>query len=99
MVHNVPDYKPRARRATAKPLELEPIYAFENRWADRSGAKDAAIRAEFDVSTIRYHQVLQRLIRTPEALKHDPILTNRLLRISEERSRDRAERRFTRRTP
>jgi hypothetical protein len=96
MVHNVPDYKPRARRATAKPLELEPIFAFERRWAELTGAKDAAIRAEFDVSPIRYHQVLLRLLDTREALEHDAYTTHRLLRLSEARTRARAERTFIR---
>ncbi|MDQ1084610.1 MULTISPECIES: DUF3263 domain-containing protein [Microbacterium] len=54
--------------------------AFEGEWRRHAGAKEEAIRAEFGVTPARYYQVLGRLIDTPEALAHDPMLVRRLRR-------------------
>lgn len=65
-------------------LDLQ-ILAFEQRWWKRQGAKEAAIREEFDgLSTMRYYRRLNVLLDNPVALAHSPQLVNRLrdLRLS-----------------
>lgn len=54
--------------------------AFEGQWRRHAGAKEEAIRAEFSMTPARYYQLLGRLIDTPEALAHDPMLVRRLRR-------------------
>lgn len=58
--------------------------AFEGEWRRHAGAKEEAIRAEFDLTPARYYQVLGRLIDTPDALAHDPMLVRRLRRRRDE---------------
>ncbi|MCD2171153.1 MULTISPECIES: DUF3263 domain-containing protein [Microbacterium] len=58
--------------------------AFEGEWRRHAGAKEEAIRAEFDLTPARYYQLLGRLIDTPEALAHDPMLVRRLRRRRDE---------------
>jgi len=70
-------------------LELR-LLDFERSWADRVGNREAAIRAEFGVSTARYYQMLYALIDSPIALRHDPLLVRRLQRLRETRRRARA---------
>ncbi|OAA18204.1 Protein of unknown function (DUF3263) [Frankia sp. EI5c] len=66
------------------------ILAFEKlRWR-HPGAKDAAIRAEFGLSSTRYYQILNILIDSPAALAAEPMLVGRLLRLRDERRRARA---------
>jgi hypothetical protein len=67
---------------------------FERRWADRVGAKEAAIRAEFSIPAARYYQMLYALIDSPVALRSDPLLIRRLQRLRDARSRARAARTF-----
>ena len=67
---------------------------FERDWADRVGAKDAAIRAEFSIPAARYYQMLYALIDSPAALRSDPLLVRRLQRLRDARSRARAARTF-----
>lgn len=54
--------------------------AFEAEWRRHGGAKEEAIRAEFDLAPARYYQLLGRLLDDPEALAHDPMLVRRLRR-------------------
>jgi hypothetical protein len=63
---------------------------FERAWADRVGNREAAIRAEFGVSTARYYQMLYALIDSPIAVRQDPLLVRRLQRLRESRRRARA---------
>jgi hypothetical protein len=42
------------------------------------GQREAAIRAEFGVSAVCYHQILNSLIDRPEAQLHAPVLVKRL---------------------
>nr|WP_221189541.1 DUF3263 domain-containing protein [Microbacterium proteolyticum] len=58
--------------------------AFEGEWRRHAGAKEEAIRAEFGLTPARYYQVLGRLIDTPDALAHDPMLVRRLRRRRDE---------------
>lgn len=77
---------------TAQPLtDLEErVLAFERRWWKHAGAKQAAVRELFDLSTTRYHQVLNGLLDRPEALERDPLLVNRLRRQRDQRRVQRA---------
>jgi hypothetical protein len=68
------------------------ILDFERRWWRHAGAKEQAIREEFGLSAARYYQLLGALIDRPEALKHDPMLVKRLLRLRETRTAARRSR-------
>jgi len=68
------------------------ILAFEAEWRKHGGAKEEAIRAEFDIPPARYYQVLDQLIDTADALAHDPLLVRRLRRLRETREAQRAAR-------
>src|SRR5215213_709201 len=57
------------------------ILAFERLWWKYAGAKEQAIRDQFDMSATRYYQVLNALIDRPEALAYDPLLVKRLRRL------------------
>ncbi len=64
------------------------ILAFEARLARAPrtvGAKEAAIRAEFDLSPVRYHQRLNAVLDDPEALAAEPLVVKRLRRVRDER--------------
>jgi len=58
------------------------ILAFEGRWWRLAGHKEQAIRDELGLSPIRFYQLLVRLLDTPEALVADPVLVNRLRRLT-----------------
>lgn len=51
--------------------------------------KARAIRDRLGISVTRYHQLLGRLIDTPEALAYDPMLVRRLRRVRDARRRRR----------
>jgi len=70
------------------------ILAFERQWWKYAGAKEAAVREQFDMSSTRYYQVLNALIDRPEALEHDPLLVRRLRRLRAARQRQRSARRL-----
>lgn len=57
------------------------ILDFETAWWQQRGAKEDAIRAQFDLSPIRYTQLLNQLLDRPEALAYSPTVVNRLRRI------------------
>lgn len=59
----------------AEALELERM------WWRLPGAKDEAIRERFGLSSVRYHQKLNAIVETPEALAIDAQTVNRLRRI------------------
>lgn len=58
------------------------ILDFEAAWWQQRGAKEDAIRAQFDISPVRYTQLLNQLLDQPEALAYSPTVVNRLRRIS-----------------
>lgn len=58
------------------------ILDFEAGWWQQRGAKEDAIRAQFDLSPIRYTQLLNQLLDRPEALAYSPTVVNRLRRIT-----------------
>lgn len=70
------------------------ILAFERQWWAHAGAKEKAIRDEFDVSPTRYYQLLNELIEKRAALAADPMLVKRLRRVRTDRQRARAARRL-----
>ena len=70
------------------------ILEFERQWWKYAGAKEAAVREKFDMSSTRYYQVLNALIDRPEALEADPLLVRRLRRLRATRQRQRSARRL-----
>lgn len=70
------------------------ILDFERRWWTHAGAKEEAIRSEFSLSAARYYQLLNAVIDTPEAVRHDPMLVRQLLRARDARTSARAARAF-----
>jgi len=70
------------------------ILAFERQWWKFAGAKEQAIRDNFQMSATRYYQVLNALIDKPEALVQDPLLVKRLRRLRSTRQRNRSAKRL-----
>jgi hypothetical protein len=70
------------------------ILEFERQWWKYAGAKETAVREQFDMSATRYYQVLNALIDRPEALESDPLLVRRLRRLRAARQRQRSARRL-----
>jgi hypothetical protein len=68
------------------------VLEFEARPWQHAGAKEQAIRDQFGLSAARYYQVLGRVIESPAALVHDPLLGRRLQRVRAARLAARAER-------
>jgi hypothetical protein len=71
--------------STPEPYELTDrdrgMLAFEGQWWKYAGAKEQAIREQFDMSATRYYQVLNALLDRPEALVAEPMLVKRLRRL------------------
>ena len=57
------------------------ILDFERQWWKYAGAKDAAIRELFDLSTRSYYELLNNLIDREDALAASPLLVKRLRRL------------------
>jgi hypothetical protein len=70
------------------------ILEFERYWWKYAGAKERAIREQFDMSATRYYQLLNEIIDAPDALAYDPILVKRLQRLRAFRQRQRTARRL-----
>ena len=70
------------------------ILEFERHWWKYAGAKEQAIRDQFQMSATRYYQVLNALIDKPEALVQDPLLVKRLRRLRSTRQRNRSAKRL-----
>lgn len=70
------------------------ILSFERHWWKYAGAKEQAIRDQFDMSATRYYQILNALIDRGDALAHDPLLVKRLRRLRATRQRNRSARRL-----
>ena len=71
------------------------MLAFESGWTRHSARKEEAIRDAFGLSAARYYQLLNAVIDSPAALRHDPLLVRRLQRAREARAEARAGRSFT----
>ena len=65
------------------------ILDFERQWWRQAGAKEQAIRDNFEISPTRYYQQLNALLDLPQALSYDPTLVNRLQRLRATTSRTR----------
>jgi len=76
------------------PRELA-VLDFERRWTRHAGAKEEAIREVFGLSAARYYQVLNTVIDSPDAVRHDPMLVKRLQRARDARVHSRATRTLT----
>ncbi|WP_238220353.1 DUF3263 domain-containing protein [Tsukamurella pulmonis] len=55
-------------------------------WWRNAGAKENAIREKFGISSIRYHQILNRCLDDPEAVAYSPTTVRRLQRIHTRRA-------------
>src|SRR3954451_14884520 len=53
------------------------ILEFERQWWKYAGAKETAVREQFDMSATRYYQVLNALIDRPEAMEVDLLVRRR----------------------
>jgi hypothetical protein len=60
-------------------------------WTVAEGSKEAAIRAELDVSAGRYYEILGSLLDVPAAMDYDPLVIRRRRRNRDERRRARFE--------
>jgi hypothetical protein len=67
------------------------ILDFERSWWLEPGPKAGGIRARLGMSAARYYQLLNRLVDSPDALAHDPMLVKRLRRQRAARRRVRFE--------
>ncbi len=61
------------------------ILDFERQWWKYAGAKDAAIKELFDLSTRSYYELLNNLIDREDALTASPLLVKRLRRMRQAR--------------
>jgi hypothetical protein len=75
------------------------VLLFERRWWRYAGAKEEAIRREFQIGPTAYYQLLSRLIDDPAALAFDSVLVKRLQRQRAARRRQRASRTLDLRGP
>jgi hypothetical protein len=65
------------------------ILDFERQWWRQPGAKEQAIRDNFEMSPTRYYQTLNALLDLPQSLTYDPALVNRLQRLRASAARTR----------
>ena len=70
------------------------LLAFERQWSRHTASKEEAIRDVFAISAARYYQLLNAVIDSPAAVRHDPMLVRRLLRARDARTSARAAREF-----
>ncbi|MHC5797535.1 DUF3263 domain-containing protein [Lacisediminihabitans sp. FW035] len=77
---------------SALPEREQRILVFERQWWAHAGAKEAAIRSEFDLPAARYYQLLNAALDLPEATIFDPMLVRRLQRMRDARTGARSAR-------
>jgi hypothetical protein len=87
----------RSEGASTTPIHSLPereqrILVFERQWWAHAGAKEAAIRSEFDLTAARYYQLLNAALDLPEAIAFDPMLVRRLQRMRDARTEARSAR-------
>jgi len=61
----------------------------ESKWWRYSGAKEQAIRDRLDWSATYYYLQLSHLLDDPRAMREQPVLVKRLLRLRTQRKRSR----------
>ena len=77
--------------ATCQLTERElAVLDFEAAWWTSRLPKDQEIRERFNLSPVRYYQILNGLIDRDDALLYSPLLVKRLRRMREQRQRDRS---------
>lgn len=59
---------------------------FEAGWWRQRGSKENAIAAEFNLTPVRYYQLLNRLLDEPAAVAYAPAVVGRLRRIRDVRA-------------
>jgi len=91
--------EPDADEPTGLSARATAILAFERDWWRHAGAKEEAIRAQFGISAARYYQLLNTVIDSPDAVRHDPMLVRRLQRARDARTAARASRVFRTEAP
>lgn len=69
------------------------VLDFERQWWRYAGAKEQAIKDQFNLNATRYYQLLNSLLDNPAAMAHDPLLVKRLRRLRERRQLARTARR------
>lgn len=84
-----PAGSPEVSAAPALGARERAVLDFERRRWKHPGAKEQAIRDEFEFSATRYYQILNALLDDPAALAYRPALIGRLRRIREARGRAR----------
>ncbi|GAB3801455.1 hypothetical protein GCM10028798_17430 [Humibacter antri] len=89
--HGTDEHRTGPERSTPSERDLA-VLEFERRWWKHAGAKEQAIRDQFGLSAARYYQVLGRVIDSPAALVHDPMLVRRLQRVRDARLAARVDR-------
>jgi Protein of unknown function (DUF3263) len=67
------------------------VLELERSWWTLPGPKEAAIRERLGLSSTRYYGLLNELIDSVDALRHDPLLVRRLRRLRDRRRRARFE--------
>ena len=67
------------------------ILDFERTWWTEPGPKDAAIKANFELSPTRYYKLLNDVLDSPDAMEYDPLVVRRLRRMRDRRRRARYE--------
>jgi hypothetical protein len=68
------------------------ILDFERTTWQHAGAKETAIREQFDMTAIRYFQTLNALLDNEAALAAHPLVVKRLRRLRAQRQRTRSAR-------
>lgn len=63
------------------------MLAFEREWWNNPSSKESLVKQKFGMTNTQYHQVLNKLIDTPQALEADPMLVKRLQRRRSARRR------------
>ena len=92
MAASVESDQPIVRALTPRDIA---VLDFERQWPRHGGAKEVAIRDVFGISATRYYQVLNTVIDSPDAVRHDPMLIKRLQRARDARVHTRAARTLT----
>ena len=83
-----------AAEASGIDVRAQQILDFEREWWRYAGAKEQAVKEQFDLSPTRYYQLLNRVIDDEAALAYDPMLVKRLRRLRSARQRQRAAKRL-----
>lgn len=90
MITSALDLDPQAGNGPGLSAQESRILDFERSWWRFGGAKEEAIREQFDLTATRYYQLLNRLIDRQDALEADPVLVRRLRRLRQTRQEARS---------